>query len=172
MSAAASASAEAASQGGDAEAPAAGGGRKKLLLLAAPVLLGAIGAGLWFSGILPGLIGVGQRAEQQQAAAPVVPGFFELPEILANLNAPGRRPSYMRLKAKLELADARDSEHVRIALPRLQDLFNTYLREVRPEELRGSAGTHRLREELLARAAIAVAPARITDILFVEMLVQ
>jgi flagellar FliL protein len=52
------------------------------------------------------------------------------------------------------------------------DLFNTYLREMRPEELRGSAGTHRLREELIARASIAVAPARVTDILFVELLVQ
>ncbi len=46
-------------------------------------------------------------------------------------------------------------------MPRLQDLFQTYLREMRPEELRGSAGTYRLREELIARANVAVAPARI-----------
>ncbi len=57
-------------------------------------------------------------------------------------------------------------------MPRLQDLFQTYLREIRPEELRGSAGTYRLREELLARGNLAVAPARITDVLFTEMLVQ
>ena len=46
-------------------------------------------------------------------------------------------------------------------MPRLQDLFQTYLREMRPEELRGSAGTYRLREELIARANVAVAPARV-----------
>jgi flagellar FliL protein len=57
-------------------------------------------------------------------------------------------------------------------MPRLLDLFATYLREMRPEELRGSAGTHRLREELLVRANLAVAPARVTDVLFVEILVQ
>jgi flagellar FliL protein len=57
-------------------------------------------------------------------------------------------------------------------MPRLQDLFQTYLREMRPEELRGSAGTYRLREELIARADIAVAPARIQDLLFTEILVQ
>ncbi|QYU67282.1 argininosuccinate synthase [Leptolyngbya sp. 15MV] len=57
-------------------------------------------------------------------------------------------------------------------MPRLVDLFATYLREVRPEELRGSAGTHRLREELIARASLAAAPARVTDVLFVEILVQ
>lgn len=171
MSAAAPASAEAGAQPA-AEAPARSGGRKKLVLLAAPVLLAAIGAGLWFSGILPGLLGMGPNPDAQVAAPPVVPGFFELPEIIANLNAPGRRPSYIKLRAKLELADSRDMEHVRSALPRLLDLFNTYMREIRPEELRGSAGTHRLREELIARAAIAVAPARVSDILFTEILVQ
>jgi flagellar FliL protein len=173
MSAAASAPAEAGAQPAEGEAPAGKGGRKKLLLLAAPVLLGLIGAGLWFSGILPGLLGIGHKPDQHAAQpAPIVPGFYELPEILANLNAPGRRPSYIKLKAKLEIADARDMDHVRNALPRLLDLFNTYMREIRPEELRGSAGTHRLREELMARAALAVAPAKVTDILFTEILVQ
>jgi flagellar FliL protein len=57
-------------------------------------------------------------------------------------------------------------------MPRLLDLFQTYLREMRPEELRGSAGTWRLREELIARANIAIAPARVTDVLFTELLVQ
>ena len=38
----------------EAQTEKKGGGRKKLLLLlAAPVLLVAIGAGLWFGGILP-----------------------------------------------------------------------------------------------------------------------
>ena len=57
-------------------------------------------------------------------------------------------------------------------MPRLQDLFTTYLRELRPDELRGSVGMHRLREELTARAAVAAHPVRVTDVLFVEMLVQ
>jgi flagellar FliL protein len=41
-----------------------------------------------------------------------------------------------------------------------------------PDEVRGSAGTYRLREELIARANAAVAPARVVDVLFTEMLVQ
>lgn len=170
MSAAASSTADAAGAHGDAPAK---GGKKKLVLLALPVVLVLAAAGLWFSGILPGLLGMGHHEEAAHAEPPpIVPGYFELPEILVNLNAPGRRASYMKLKAKLELADARDAERVRDALPKLLDLFNTYMREVRPEELRGSAGTHRLREELAARAAIAVAPVKVNDVLFVEMLVQ
>jgi flagellar FliL protein len=96
----------------------------------------------------------------------------DLPEIVSNLNAPGRRASFVRLRAKLEISRQEDVAAVQAAMPRLVDLFSTYLREVRPEELRGSAGSHRLREELIARASIAAAPARITDVLFVEILVQ
>ena len=167
------------------EAPAEkkGGGRKKLLLLlAAPVLLVAIGAGLWFGGILPPLLGMGDPAAsaQRQEPGPRAVTFFDMPEIVTNLNAPGRRAVYVKLRSKLELARPEDSALVQASMPRLLDLFQTYLREVRPEELRGSAGTQRLREELVARANIAVAQAgrgdaqqiRVNDVLFLEILVQ
>ena len=100
------------------------------------------------------------------------PIFFELPDIIANLNASSKRTVYVKVKPRLELASAADEAGVRAALPRLLDLFQTYLREMRPEELRGSVGTYRLREELLARANIATAPARIVDVLFAELLIQ
>ena len=100
------------------------------------------------------------------------PVFVDLPEMVANLNAPGRRPSYVKLKARVELAKADDQAGFTAAQPRIIDLFQTYLREMRPEELRGSAGTYRLRGELIVRANIAMSPAHITDILFTELLVQ
>ena len=166
---------------GDGAAPAKRGGRK-LVLLAAPVLVLALGAGLWFGGVLPPLLGGATATAEpaQRELPPPQPAFVDVPEIVANLNAPGRRQSFVRLRARLEVARAEDAAAVQAAMPRLVDLFATYLREVRPEELRGSAGSHRLREELIARASIAVAPeargggtpARITDVLFVEILVQ
>ena len=57
-------------------------------------------------------------------------------------------------------------------MPRLQDLFQTYLREMHPDELRGAAGTYRLREELIARANVAARAGEGQDVLFTEMLVQ
>ncbi|MBU8544988.1 MULTISPECIES: flagellar basal body-associated FliL family protein [Roseomonadaceae] len=180
--AAAAAKMDAAAEG-DAPAGKGKGGKKKLLLILLPVLLllGA-GAGLWFTGILPNMLGMGGPTPEEVAAAAAEaeaappprspPAFVELPEIISNLNAPGRRPVFVRLRAKLEISKAEDAAAVTDAMPRLIDLFQTYLREVRPEELRGSAGTHRLREELMARATLAAAPARITDVLFMEMLVQ
>jgi flagellar FliL protein len=78
----------------------------------------------------------------------------------------------VKLVARLEVGRQEDVERVKLAMPRLQDLFQTYLREMRPEELRGSAGTYRLREELIARANLAAAPAQISDVLFTQMLIQ
>lgn len=184
------------------------GGKKKLLILAVPVVLALIGAGLWFGGILPPLLGVGKVAEHgdaksteghgakpaadalhgkppseaghgvkpgEKAAAasvPSGPSFVELPDIVSNLNTGGRRAIYVKLKSRIELARPGDEAILKAALPRVLDLFQTYLREMRPEEMRGSAGTYRLREELIARANIAVAPARIQDLLFTEILIQ
>jgi len=151
--------------------------RKPLLLLAAllPVLLAATGGGLWFAGLIPGVTGPGQAAAKPTATAQPAtgtPAFLEMPEIIANLNVPGRRISYVKLHARLELARPGDEKAVKAGMPRLLDLFQTYLREMRPEELHGSAGTWRLREELMARANLALAPARVVDVLFTELLVQ
>ena len=141
---------------------------KLLLFIALPVVLAAGGAGAWFAGFFPG-----KAAEATTAAAAVEkPVFVDMPDIVANLNAPGRRSSYIKLCSKLEVPRAADARALQEAMPRLQDLFTTYLREVRPEELRGSAGTYRLREELMARASLAAPPAQVTDVLFVELLLQ
>ncbi len=151
------------------------GGKKKLIILAIPVLLIAVGAGLWFTGILPNMLGMSHKpaAEEQQAKeGPHAPVFVELPEMVANLNAPGRRASFVKLKVRLELSKEADQAAFTAAQPRVVDVFQTYLREMRPDELRGSAGTYRLREELIARASLAAAPAQVIDVLFSELLVQ
>ncbi len=147
------------------------GRRRLLLLLAAPLALALVAAGLWFGGILPRLLHGRAKPEQQAAGAPQ-PVYVELPEMVANLNAGAGRDAYVKLRARLELASAGDQAAAQAAMPKLLDLFQTYLREMRPEELRGSVGTWRLREELLARANAALAPVRVTGVLFTELLVQ
>ncbi len=100
------------------------------------------------------------------------PSFMDLPDIVANLNTGQRRAAYVKLKAKLELSRPEDQATIQAAMPRVLDLFQGYLREMRPEELRGTAGTYRLREELLARTNLAAPPARVVAVLFTEMIVQ
>ena len=155
-----------------------GGGKKKLIIIVLGALI-ALGAGGWFSGIIPGLLHGKEKeheaaasGEGHDAAAANAPVFIDVPEMLANLNSGGRRAAYIKLKAKLELSRKEDVITVQNAMPRVIDLFQGYLREMRPEELRGTAGTYRLREELVSRTNIAAAPAKVLDVLIVELLVQ
>ncbi|NKE43283.1 flagellar basal body-associated protein FliL [Roseomonas frigidaquae] len=146
-------------------------GKGKLFAVIGGVLLllagGGAGAAYWLK--LPPFA---EAAESHAEAAPPPPVFVEIPDIVANLNTGSRRSSFVRLKTRIEVTGAEDAALVQSAMPRLQDLFTTYLRETRPEELRGSLGTHRLREELLARANLATRAGAVTDVLFVEMIVQ
>ncbi len=168
------------------DGPAPKRGKRKLLLILAPVLLLGGGGGAWFSGLLPRLLGhggehvaegaaehgaAGDKAEKKVVEATPVPTFLDLPDIVANLNS-GRRTAFIKLKAKFELSKPEDVAPVQAAMPRIIDLFQSYLREMRPEELRGTAGTYRLREELIARTNIAAHPARVLNVLFTELLVQ
>lgn len=147
-------------------------GKKIVLFFVLPTLLlvGA-GAGLMLSGVFGG----GEEKAQKHAAAvppPVEAVFFDLPEMLVNLNTSGRRPVFLKMSVSLELSKEGDIPRLKSLSPRIIDNFQVYLRELRIEDLRGSAGIYRLREELLARVNAAVRPAKVKDVLFKEMLVQ
>ena len=166
-----SAAAITASTGADGS-PAKPNGKRKLLLAAGLALLVACGGGAaWFTGLVSHLL---HRDEPHaiEAKAATAPVFLDLPDIVANLNAGPRRTAFIKLKAKLEVSRPEDQAAIQAAMPRVLDLFQTYLREMRPEELRGTAGTYRLREELVARTNIAAHPAHVLNVLFTELLVQ
>jgi flagellar FliL protein len=144
-------------------------GKKLVLFIALPLalILGAL-AGAWQFGLFAALIG--DRTGKTEVAKDMV--FYDLPEMLVNLQTSGRQASYLKLKVALELENAELVRQVERALPRVIDSFQVYLRELRSEELTGSAGTYRLKEELLLRLNTALYPAKVSDVLFKEMLVQ
>jgi flagellar FliL protein len=169
--------AEAAEEGeGGAPAKKRWSGKRLVLFVAAPVLvLGAAGGGLAMSGMLDSLLGGGAEEHQEEAAAPGERKgsvFHDLPEMLVNLNTAGRRTTFLKITVSLELEKPEDVARIREVMPRILDNFQVYLRELRLDDLRGSAGMYRLREELLARVNAAAAPAKVRDVLFKEMLVQ
>jgi flagellar FliL protein len=98
--------------------------------------------------------------------------FYDLEEVLVNLNTGGRKSSFLKIRISLELEKETDIPRIKALMPRVIDNFQVYLREIRLEDLNGSAGIYRLREELLRRISAASAPAKIKDVLFKEMLVQ
>ncbi len=153
------------------------GKKKKLLMIGLPILLivGG-GAAVFFSGLADSLLGkeepVEVAADEHSEEAEQGTVFYELPQMLVNLSTSGRRTSFLKIVVSLELTSEGDVEILEKALPRIIDNFQVYLRELRVEDLRGSAGLYRLREELLFRVNAAASPARVTDVLFKEMLVQ
>lgn len=103
-------------------------------------------------------------------AAEVV--FYALPDLLVNIRSDDGRATYLKLKLTLEV-DSEDTVYaIEPAMPRVMDRFQSFLRELRVEDLSGSAGSYRLRVELLRRVNLAVAPALVRDVLIEEMLIQ
>jgi len=161
-------------------------GKKRLvLLIVLPVVLllgvvgGAIATGL--ADPLLAMFGVGEAqngemAEEEPVEEEVVekgpPVYFDLPQMLVNLNSTGRKSNFLKIVVSLEVPSVEEISSLEQVLPRIIDNFQVYLRELRVEDLRGSAGLYRLREELMLRVNKAIQPAQINDVLFKEMLIQ
>jgi len=145
-------------------------GKKLILFIIAPLLLLLLvgGGAAWF--FLGGEEPPPVAETAPQPAKALV--YYNLPEILVNLNAAGRRSSFLKMTISLELENQADIPRIQAVMPRIVDNMQSYLRELRAEDLRGSAGLFRLREELLARVNAASQPAKVNDVLFQEVLVQ
>lgn len=161
----------------DEEGSHDGGGKKKLFIIIGLALLLVVGgaAAAYFTGLLQPLIDMIAGGAQDQAEEEVIAQdaiFYDLPELLVNLSTAGRKSTFLKIRISLELEKPEDVPVVERVMPRIVDNFQVYLRELRVEDLKGSAGMYRLREELLKRVGAAIAPAKINDVLFKEMLVQ
>jgi flagellar FliL protein len=108
-----------------------------------------------------------------EALPPKPPVFVDVPDMMVNLaNAPGERVQYLKVKLMLEVKEEKLVEVIKPSMPRVTDIFQTYLRELRPADINGSAGLFRLKEELTKRVNLAVAPTQVSAVLFKEIVVQ
>jgi flagellar protein FliL len=146
-------------------------GKKLVLFIVLPVVVALLGAGgaAWHFHLLDFLTG---KKPGSTRSGPKLTLFFDLPEMLVNLNTKGKNASYLKLKVALEVDDPMTIARLEQLMPRVVDNFQVYLRELRGDDLTGSAGLYRLKEELLMRVNLAVQPAKVNDVLFREMLVQ
>jgi flagellar protein FliL len=143
--------------------------KKKLLLFAAvgAVLLAGGGGGGYFF-----LNGKGGAEPEKMAKKPAA--FLDVREMTLNLaSEPNQdRPRFLKLKVALELKDQKLVADLQPLMPRVEDAFQVFVRELRASEIEGSGGVYRLREELLRRVNVAVHPAKVDAVLFKEMIVQ
>ena len=159
-------------ESGAVETEAAPANRGKLKLIIAVigflVVVGGGGAGYF-------LVMRGGHAEERHVEVAVAkpPVFVEVPEMLVNLvGLPGERVQYLKVKVVLEVREEKLIEAIKPTMPRVTDIFQTYLRELRSADLNGSAGLFRLKEELTRRVNVAVAPNQVNAVLFKEIVIQ
>jgi len=158
--------------------------RRTTALLAAVLVTGAIGArsALASSG--------GEKKEEKKdekkdekkgeggtpgavvTGAPGGPMFYDLPDIMVNIDSEGRAPAFLKTKIALQVARAEDANVIQGYLPRILDEAQLYLREIRLSTLKNPKTLERLRLEMLARARRVVRPIKVNDLLFREFLVQ
>jgi flagellar FliL protein len=119
--------------------------------------------------------GQGEHGEAQSAHADIPhPVFYDVPDILVNVATDGDKPAFLKLSVSLELDGAGEEARAAVepVIPRVVDQLQTYLRELRVEDLTGSASVFRLKEEMLRRVNLAVEPVKVKDVLFREMIIQ
>lgn len=153
---------------GAAEAAPPKSKRKLIMIGGAAALVLMLGGGVWFFFLR-------SHGEQHAEAAPPPkpPVFMDVPEVLVNLaSAPGERVQYLKVKVVLEVKDQPLIESIKPTMPRVMDLFQTYMRELRPGDLNGSIGLFRLKEELTRRVNAAISPAQVNAVLFKEVVIQ
>ncbi len=111
-----------------------------------------------------------QAAEASKKGPEII--FHDMDEMIINLNTEGKSVSFMKLKITLEVQGKENLEAIQKMMPKISDVFQMYLRELRPSDMQGSVGLYRLKEELLLRLNKIIYPAQVNDLLFKEVLVQ
>lgn len=153
--------------------------KKLVLFVVAPlVLILGGGAALHYSGFMDNLLKKEKTEDvaaevEDEASRNIGPGYYyDIPDFIVNLSDSGTKQRFLKLSISLEIPKKEDEVKLEAVMPRISDNFQTYLRELRVDDLRGSAGVYRLRQELLSRVRMAADPVVVRDVLFREILVQ
>jgi flagellar FliL protein len=156
---------------GEGSTPPKKKSRRGLMIIVLAVVLLIAGAVGYLA--VSGIVKIPFLSHHKTARAPAPQmQFIKMPELVANLDAGADADSYAKMQAELEVPDAVSAAAVNAQMPAIIDLFQSYLRTMQPGDLQGGEGLYRLREALLARANIIVAPADVQDVLFIELIVQ
>lgn len=119
----------------------------------------------------------GEKKEGEKLAGEVREGpdgilFYTMPNVVVNMQTADGRATFLKLKLTLEVPDQETVDLLEPNMPRLQDMFQTFLRELRPEDLQGSQGSYQLRMEIQRRVNLVIAPSKVNAVLIEEMLIN
>lgn len=118
---------------------------------------------------------VSSTTQEGEPVVMVAPEFYELPQMLINLQPDAGRVSrarFMKLSIVLVLPNKEHRDLVKNRAPMIVDAIQVYTRSLPAEALQGSGGLERLRRDLLTRIETVAAPVKVENVLFKEVLVQ
>jgi flagellar FliL protein len=173
-------------EGAEGATPAAPKSKKKLILIgaAAGVLLlgGGGGAAMMLSGgsaragtAAEGGHGeVSNEAEGESGHGEIAgkEAFVDVPAMVVNLRSPDGASRFLKLHFMIVPGTKGTPEGIKEKLPLILDAYQPFLRELRPEDLAGSAAVFRIKEEMLVRATDVAGAGVIKDILIQDLVQQ
>lgn len=146
--------------------------RTKLLIAgaSAALLLAVAGGGAWW-------MLRDQGGEQETVAGTASAGadsasYIEAPTVTVNLRSGDGQARFLKLRFILVAADAGKVESIKARLPVVLDALQPFLRELRPEDLAGSAAVFRIKEEMMSRATQALGAGTVRDVLIQDLVQQ
>jgi flagellar FliL protein len=97
---------------------------------------------------------------------------LDVPPLLVNLRTADGAPHFLKVHVMLVPGAKSSSEKLKDSLPVLLDTYQPFLRELRPEDLSGSAAVFRIKEELLIRSRDALGDGQVKEILVQDLIQQ
>lgn len=172
-------SAESAAEDGAVPAKKSRFNKKMIIIGGAVVLLLIIGGVLAAMFLFKGEAKGEEAAAGEHAAAPAEGGhgeagatYIDAPAMVVNLRGADGTARFLKIRFTLVPESAGKVEEIKAKLPAVVDAFQPFLRELRPEDLAGSAAVFRIKEEMLVRANGALGPGEIKDILIQDLIQQ
>jgi len=158
--------------------------RKRMILIGAAVAVLLIGGGAGYYGYtkFAGGSSGGHASESASAeggseggsegASPGKSSYVEVPSMVVNLRGSDASARFLKLRVIIVAADEGKAGTVKEKLPLVLDSLQPFLRELRPEDLDGSAAVFRIKEEMMRRANQALGPGMVTDVLIQDLIQQ
>ena len=157
---------------GEGAAAAARPRRKKLLIIGAAAALVLVGGGTGAALLMGGGEAETEVAAHDGGEDDVLNQPVDVPPLLVNLRSPDNAPHFLKVHVLLVPGPKSSAEALKNKVPVLLDVYQPFLRELRPEDLAGSAAVFRIKEQLLVRARETLGDGHVKDVLVQDLIQQ
>ena len=98
--------------------------------------------------------------------------YYDMDKIVTSLSSSSDKRKFIKISLSLQFSNEQTEELIESKLPLIKDSLQTFLRELRTDDLSGTAGVIMLKTELIKRINKIIEPKEVTDILFKEILMN